>query len=398
MRHRFLVLSAFLVSNTLLSACSSNTDGHQDTQDSGTAPIPRFPPGGVPGAADQSTQASGSQGTSQTEPGPAPGDQSSSTGSEASQENLPTGSPTTSSTASQSSTSSSTSASTSQSTSSLSTSSQSTSSPTSSSQATSSQTQPEAKPTQAPFVDWGGFRVAMEDDGEIIQSAKSITPDDEHQITRLGHERISSPGLGTGVIIRRTYGIFDVSQIQDAVSAKIEYYVFASSAASAGAGGYTSPDPSETVEIHALDQFTPQELLDAPFGDESNHSLDPKIAQDLADGPLYGSFELSPQFLAVDKLSPGPTATPERSDCSDKKSRACGRWLTIPLTPKAVQDINASQGLWGMGWNLVSIDHAKATRRVKEFLFFGPHMDTSPRKTRLLPDYVKPKPRLVLSY
>lgn len=255
-----------------------------------------------------------------------------------------------------------------------------------------------APPKQAPFVDWGGFRVARFDDGEIYESAKVKTPNNEHQVTRLGYERVVSDVLGTGAIIRRTYAIFDVSQVRGAVAAKIEFFTFASSRASNSYGGYSSPDPSETVELHSLDRFTPQQLLDAPFEQKQNHTLDPKISEDLADGDLYARFEISPEFLAEDKLRPAPTATPKRSDCSNTQERACGRWLTIPLTAKAVQDINQSSSQWGMGWNLTSIDHANSDSPTREFLFFGAHMDTSPNHKALLPDYVKPKPRLVLEY
>lgn len=258
--------------------------------------------------------------------------------------------------------------------------------------------QPQPEPGQARFVDWGVFRIGMTDTGEFVQTAKRRTPANEHQMTRLGHERMPNFMGQDGVVIRRSYGIFDVREVHNAVSAKLEYYVFASSLASAGAGGYSSPDPSETIEIHALDRFTPQQIIDAPFEQNSNHSLDPVIAEDLADGKLYARFEMTPELLAVKELSPTPTATPGRSDCEDTAMRACGRWLTIPLSADAVQDINQSKGLWGMGWNLTSVTHAKSSKNVREFVFFGAHMDTSPSQEALVPDYIKPKPRLVLEY
>lgn len=367
------------VMSLALSACSGQDDVSQDAPAKGASPIPRFPATGVPGVGPDTS------GVPTT-----PGDQT----GEISPDGVPTAKkhPSTTTDSSKSSVPSNTS--------SLPSSKE---TPTTSGSVTStdasSSSQPKPEPGQATFVDWGVFRISFNDEGELEQSLKRITGAGEHQMTRLGHERLYAPQLGlVGVNIRRTYGIFDVSQVHNAIAAKLEFYVFASSAKSAGSGGYSSPDPSETVEIHALEQFTPQQILDAPFGQTFNHSLDPKIAQDLADGRLYARFELTPEFLAVDKLTPAPTATPRRSECSDEIERACGRWLTIPLTQEAVKDINESKGLWGMGWNLTSIDHVSGDQPVREFLFFGAHFDTSPSHETLLPDYIKPKPRLIFEF
>lgn len=366
----------------LISACSSSSDRIQDPSGEDVVhPIPRFPAGGLP-----STEVS-STGLPSKEQGPA-----STTGEldPASTQSTPDNQP--SWTHTKLPTGQSSAAGTSDS-----------AAPTSSSpeatDTTKDSTQPQPKSGEAVFVDWGLFNVSIEDSGEYYASKKRQTPAGEHQITRLGNDRIVTAGVGTGNIIRRTYGIFDVREVREATGATLEFYIFASSAKSNGAGGYTSPDASETVEIHSLDRFTPQEIIDAPFNQDQNHSLDVKIFEDLADGRLYGSFTISAETVSVDNISPGPTATPKRSDCHDVKERACGRWLRIPLSAKAVQDINLSDGLWAMGWSLASVTHAKSkSGGIYERLFFGAHMDTSPSHDKLLPDYIKPKPRLVFEY
>lgn len=372
-------LLATLTSLALVPACADK-DNSQQSDDQGVEnPIPRFPPVGLPGSTTGSTAEPGPDNPlpNPADPLPNPGQTNNSkehpttaeSGTEGQTQQVPGSSPSTQD--------------------------QTTQGP---EPKPEPRPRPKPKPGEAAFVDWGLFKVATLDAEGLFRSKKRQTTANEHMMTRLGHERVVNDVVGIGVITRRTYGVFDVSQVHDAVGAKLEYYIFATSLAAAGTGGYSSPDPSETVEIHSLDRFSPQEIMDAPFEQAFNHSLDPFISDDLADGKLYGRFEISPAFLDIDKISPGPTATPARSDCSNAAERACGRWITIPLTDAAVKDINASEGLWGMGWNMVSVTHSKSKTSVREFLFFGAHMDTSPSKTSLLPDYIKPIPRLILEY
>lgn len=376
-------LLAPLIGLAFVPACSNKADPSQQRDGQGvTNPVPRFPAAGITGST-QPTGAGPGGSTQSTSAEPGPGGQQSSPVQTTDDKGAAGNTGTTSG----------------NDTSELPKTSSAPKGTTTQAPDPKPEPRPKPKPGKAAFVDWGLFRIASKDDGSYFNTAKRRTPKNEHQLTRLGHERIPPAFGGFGLLItRRTYGIFDVSQVHDATGARLEYYVFASSLKSAGSGGYSSPDPSETVEIRSLDRFTPQEIINAPFGQSANHSLDPKISDDLADGRLYGRFEISPAFLAVDKISPGPTATPGRSDCSDENERACGRWLTIPLTAEAVKDINESDDLWAMGWNMVSVDHTTGDERIQEFLFFGAHMDTSPINTGLLPDYIKPKPRLILEY
>lgn len=215
-------------------------------------------------------------------------------------------------------------------------------------------------------------------------------------MTRLGNERVLGyPGLPAGNIRRYTYSIFDVSRIHRARKARIEFYIFAPSKASSNTGAYSSPDPQEVIELHALDHFSPQQLIGAPVEDKSNHSLDPLIAADLADGQLYARKTIRPEMVKIDKISPSPTATPTTSDCADKTMRTCGRWISFELTEQAIKDINASKGLWAAGWHMVSVTHDKAKTSVREFLFFGGHIDLDPTKSSY-PSHLRPKPRLIV--
>lgn len=259
--------------------------------------------------------------------------------------------------------------------------------------------EPQPQPGEVAFVDWTMFFVAKIDDGTVERSGRRETPAGEHQLTRLGYERVLGYEGKNGSITRNTCAIFDVSQVSNAVGAKLELYLFAPSLLSVNYGDYKSPDPEEIVEIHSLDRFTPEEILDAPFQDIANHELDPLIVEDLQDGRLYGSFTMRPSMLAVDKISPSPTAIERHSKCEDESAtsqRACGRWLTIELSPEAVADINAGKGLWAMGFHMSSITHANATKHTREFLFFGPHFDTYEGHENLMPSHIRPKPRLII--
>lgn len=376
--HPFLVIAAGCVlANT---GCKNSGQEPGNAAELSTAPIPRFPAQGLPQSTasgglgtstapqasdssaslpgEQTTQDPGNHGSSST-----PQDQSSSDSTTTQKE------PTTNSTA------------------------------TNSGENSPDTNTPEQVPGQAPYVDAAYIKIARDSSGEIGQSIKWQSPRGESEYLRLGYRRAML--LGEQISLeRRSYLIFDVSQVKTAKNARIEIFVFASSAATNFYGGYSSPDPFEMVEIRAVDRHSPQAIIDAPFNQKTNHSFDVDLFKDLGDGTLYAEKKITPDLLDVEHLRPTPTAAPKHQDCADLDLRACGRWIRFELNQDAVSAINASPGLWASGWNLSSVNHNQADPSdqdidVQEWLFVGGFIDLSPDNS-FYPSYLGPKPRLVI--
>lgn len=259
-------------------------------------------------------------------------------------------------------------------------------------------------PGEASYVDAAYVKIVRLDDGEIMQSFKWQSPQEEHQYVRLGNRRVTNyMGGDSGNMVRNSYIIFDVSQVKDAKRAQIEVFMFARSNATNGFGGFDSPDPEERVEIHAVERYTPQQILDAPFNDLQDHSFDLGLFEDLQDGQLYGSGVFRPEVFNVEHLVPTPTATGEHRNCADDRRRACGRWYTFELNQAAVQAINQSSKYWATGWTLATITHDKSPASknplessvIDEWLFVGGFFDLNPTKDSY-PDYLGPTPRLII--
>lgn len=255
-------------------------------------------------------------------------------------------------------------------------------------------------------MDAGLFKVISLDDGSIHTSEKWRSPAKEHQYLRVGNRRITNYGgsYDSGNVTLASYLIFDVSAISNAKQAQIQVFLFASSNANNGYGGYNSSDPLETVQVRSLDRYSPKQILDAPFGQGNDHDLDLGIFSDLSDGVVYAQRDFGPDSFSVDKLEPTPTATPKRRNCSNTRERACGRWVSFELSAQAVQAINEAQGLWATGWSMSTITHDKdpasdditKSELIQEWLFVGGFFDLDPNKNAY-PDYIGPKPRLLIT-
>lgn len=252
---------------------------------------------------------------------------------------------------------------------------------------------------QAPYVDAAYIKLLRYDDGEVRESFKWESPRGEHQYVKVGNIRMADFLGRAGNISRTSYVVFDVSKIRNAQRAQIRFYLFASSKKLGGYGGYESLDNEEFAEIRSVDRFTPQALIDAPFNQKQDHSLDLPLFEDLADGKLYARRRFHAAELHPEHLEPAPGATGERRDCTDEKNRACGRWVTFTLTQEALEDINQSKGLWATGWSLGSITHANrelgadkgGNGPFREWLFTGGYIDLN-----ILPDFKAPAPQLII--
>lgn len=259
-------------------------------------------------------------------------------------------------------------------------------------------------------MDLGHYLLAQYDDGEVRFCYKYSHPQNpaHHQLSRVGNQRYPGPiPYGRpGNLTRNVYMVFDTSKIRNAQRAHIEFYVLAANAATNFTGDWYNggPDTQERIHMHAIDRFTGQQVLDAPFRDEANNERDLDIFRDLEDGPSYGSFEMSAKEVAVDKISPAPTNPVADMDCSDanRRLRTCGRWLRIELNQDAIKDINKSQGTWALGWSLGTRDYFKASQEdfkargltgisVETRVLWGGYIDVAFANTQ------RPKPRLIIN-
>lgn len=267
---------------------------------------------------------------------------------------------------------------------------------------TSDSSGPPLKPGEARMVDWGLIKLMIYDDGTIYELERRETPAKEYQLTRLGNRRVinHSPGAH-GNVLRRTFSVFDVSQIKHATKARLELFVFAPANANMRTGLINSLDPEETIELRSIDRYTAEELMALKFAKrpEAQHPLYLDVLADLADGDVYASKIIRKDMVAQDKISPAPFAIPEHSDCSNIRTRACGRWITFELSEAAVQAINKSERYWSAGWQMSSVDHnedvTSERETIEEFAFFGGHFDLSSQKGAVYPSHLRPKIRLI---
>lgn len=367
---------------TLLLACDETKNSNQGDTTQSTTPIPSFPKNGIPdpvGTSGKPTEQTTRSAPATTTP---EGGASTTTALDT-RNRTTTQNPTTTDVSSTSSTSS-------------------------SSKETTSESPLE--PGEARFVDLAHFIMQKFDDGSVRKCLKYEHQRYRgvHQFARLGNDRFADPKAhnGRGNQTRNVYFVFDTSMLEKARKAHIEFYLMASNKDNAGAGDFVSIDAEETVVIHSIDRYSPNDLINAAFGDsEKRRAKNEDMFNDLQDGTLYGSFAMSLSLLAESEISPAPTNPVADMDCSESNShRTCGRWIRIELNDAAVKDINESKGQWAMGWSLGTRDYFDFTEEDarKRFgdraplffttrLFFGAYIDKSFGGTR------RPKPRLITS-
>lgn len=243
-------------------------------------------------------------------------------------------------------------------------------------------------------VDVGYFtRAQSTENGDVIQSFHFQSPDKEHKFMPVGNRNIDNPLLGKGNVETRAYSVWDVSKIDNAVSAKFRIWGWQPSLANNFSGAYTSDDASETIGLFALEAYSAEEVINAPFKDDFAHDLDIPIFEDLGSGALYGErvhtlddelVGLSPAFRA----DPNTSCDPVEQD----PGAPCGKWLEYELNAEAIAAINASQGLWGMGHAMTTID---ANPLQVEWTNNGVIIDMAPKKASY-PAYLTPEPQLIV--
>ncbi|MBX3435529.1 MAG: hypothetical protein KF847_19605 [Pirellulales bacterium] len=175
-----------------------------------------------------------------------------------------------------------------------------------------------------------------------------------------------------------SYFSFDLTGVSGVIqSAKFRIYT-SSSRADAPEGGYWSNDASETFELHGFSgnaaALTMFPTASAFIGSTEYGVLNAMFA-DLADGPLFGSVEMT-EVLA-EEITGSVVGQPG------------GRIWEIPLTEAAVASLNAASSPWILGGSLSTVQPPDSS--ATELLFLG----SAPFST--LPGRATPIPQLVLA-
>lgn len=255
----------------------------------------------------------------------------------------------------------------------------------------------------APFADSGQYRHTYLGDGSTYQSAhvelENANGAISHQAGLAGVENGSL--FGTDFTHnRRTYYAFNLADVTETVTAAtFRVWGFSPHEANFNTGVYTSDDASETMQLRPLDNFTADQVINAPYQQQSDHSLDVPIWEDLADGGpndiVYGSRD----FTLADEQNPGLIASPTASsfDCSDPAANACGKWFEFELTAEALVDINVADGNWGFGAIVSSITSTSTDTGVSEELLAGSIVDFNDEQSSYYPAFTSPEPELILT-
>ena len=244
----------------------------------------------------------------------------------------------------------------------------------------------------APFVDTGYFLHAY-NATITLQSFRfqSPPPHEEHRSYFIGlHYRRA----GDVHVARRAYFVFDVSEITSTpTSATLRIWGSNPHDRNQMSGAYESPDPSETVALFSV--VTPvADVLRAPFDDDSVHTVDLPIWEDLGDGDVLGSRVYTVADENTD-LIPNPNEDPG-VDCSLSAS-SCGKWLEFELTSAALAEIADADGEWIFGMALTTIDptlEPGATEK-KEWVNNGILTDLHPDK--MIDRFRAPEPQLIVT-
>lgn len=261
--------------------------------------------------------------------------------------------------------------------------------------------------------DWGYFTTAFaRKDGSVFRSAKYESGRGAHQRLLVGVETFTPLfSWGEGPNTYNGYTVFDASKVTNAQGAAFEVFIRQQTAKMNNHWFMTSEDKTERLGIFPVERTSPKLIMTTPPQMTNDHAVDPWICLDLGDGIPYGVVDLSREMLSSSaEVHPSPfAAKPDFRDCSTPEG-SCGRWLSIPLSEGAVQDINAGKGLMAVGLSLVTNDYGslawneiKAKRpdlaesqSIKEWTLITANGDDPTYVGS--PDFTMPAPRIRLSY
>lgn len=239
---------------------------------------------------------------------------------------------------------------------------------------------------QMPFVDTGYFFAGFDDNAGIEQSFRFQTdkPHFEHKSYFTSDER-----AGTKHLIRHPYFVFDLGEIElPVVEVSLNLWGWQPTQWNAFHGLYTSPDSSELITLHPVENFEPEQIINAPFNDKLNHDLDLPIFEDLGDGEVLASRLFTDDDDRAELVYPSPTA--DREITCGLTSSQCGLWLEFDLNTEGLEYFNNRSGLWALGMKL-----ATGNPNTIERLLSGALVDLHPDKG--IPESLTPAPRLLIA-
>ncbi|MDD9965771.1 MAG: hypothetical protein OXR73_06055 [Myxococcales bacterium] len=207
---------------------------------------------------------------------------------------------------------------------------------------------------QAPFVDAGHYGLAISNaDGSTLQSFHFGSPE-QHQ----SYLTQKQPFGALAQVVRSPYFAFDLSGITTVSKATLRLWVSGPHELNVNSGSYNSPHPSEIFSLYAVENHTASEVINAPFNDTANHTVDEPIWQDLGSGPLIGDF-LYTEAIIETGLMLNPNED-QSLDCNDpappnpEDAPFCGKWIEISIDPG---DVAASAGgLYVLGASVPTFD------------------------------------------
>lgn len=247
----------------------------------------------------------------------------------------------------------------------------------------------------APLVDNGVYLNAFTSAGMTLrtQHFKGGNVGD-HQFTLTGEQQGFLGIIGNFSSNRRSYYSFDVSGKSDPViSANFRVWGWApnGTATVPGGGVYNSADASETLTLFAVENHTANDIINAPFNQDGDHTIDLPIWEDLGTGTEYGSRV----FTAADRTGPGLIASPlsDTTDCSAPGAGdACGRWYDFELNEDALASINSVTDNWVFGASITTINGGGAG--TNEQLLTGAPVNLS---NPSILNFSQPAPQLILT-
>lgn len=272
---------------------------------------------------------------------------------------------------------------------------------------------PGPDPSVLPSTDWGYFASGIDRVNGMSLSAKYENGRGAHQRMLVGVVRMfPEAGYGDGAKVTNGYIVFDVSKVTRAKRVALEFFVRKKTFYMNGYSFYHSPDRSEWLGVFPVDRFDAATIMNAEPQDRMDHSVDPFINSDLGDGEPYGVVEVNNEFVDLAfKVHPSPFAASSTARDCNHKLASCGVWISVPLSNKALERINASQGLITMGMSLMSSDYGHLSQKevialrpdlagepaIREWAYVSANGDDFTHST-FNPDFIDPGPRLRLTH
>lgn len=251
------------------------------------------------------------------------------------------------------------------------------------------------------------LKATRQDTGATIQSFHfQSASSDAHKSLFVGNLNLERSSVRID-IERRSYTVWDVSNVNNAVSGKLRVWGWQRATANNYSGAYFSEDPSEIVGLFPVSTPADQ-IINAPYQVVAPGDIDDTIFDDLGTlGSGQSSFgervytpndritNLAPAFRAPVTTVCDPEAPIVRDadgNIVSAPQAPCGKWLEFDLTQAAINAINSTDGQLTIGKAMTTIsgDNDK-----QEWTNNGVIVDMSEANGQF-PAFLSPNPQLIL--